>query len=147
MLTTTTKIAKPDQIAKKWYVVDATGKTLGRLSSEVAATLRGKNKPYFTPNLDTGDYVIVINAEKIYLSGNKLDQKIYARHTGYPGGRREVVYRKLMETNPAFVIEKAVKGMLPKNKLGRVQFKKLKVYAGENHPHEAQNPVVLEIKG
>ncbi|MGN8914478.1 50S ribosomal protein L13 [Anaerofustis butyriciformans] len=146
MLTKSTSIAKPQQIDKKWYVVDAEGKTLGRLCSEVAKVLTGKNKPCYTPNIDTGDYVIVINAEKIHLTGNKLLDKKYYRHTGYPGGRKEVMYKDLIANKPEFVIEKAVKGMLPKNKLGRAQFKKLKVYAGSEHEHAAQKPEVLEIK-
>lgn len=145
MLTKTTKIAKPEDIEKKWYVVDATDKTLGRLTSQVAAILHGKNKPYYTPNVDTGDYVIVINAEKVHLTGNKLKDKKYVRHTGYPGGQREVDYATLMEKKPEFVIEHAVKGMLPKNKIGRKQIKKLKVYAGDKHEHAAQNPEVLDI--
>ncbi|MCO8194570.1 MULTISPECIES: 50S ribosomal protein L13 [Anaerofustis] len=146
MLTKSTSIAKPQQIDKKWYVVDAEGKTLGRLCSEVAKVLTGKNKPCYTPNIDTGDYVIVINAEKIHLTGNKLLDKKYYRHTGYPGGRKEVMYKDLIANKPEFVIEKAVKGMLPKNKLGRAQFKKLKVYAGSEHEHAAQKPEVLDIK-
>ena len=146
MLTKSTSIAKPQQIDKKWYVVDAEGKTLGRLCIEVAKVLTGKNKPCYTPNIDTGDYVIVINAEKIHLTGNKLLEKKYYRHTGYPGGRKEVIYKDLIANKPEFVIEKAVKGMLPKNKLGRAQFKKLKVYAGSEHEHAAQKPEVLEIK-
>lgn len=146
MLTKSTSIAKPQQIDKKWYVVDAEGKTLGRLCSEVAKVLTGKNKPCYTPNIDTGDYVIVINAEKIHLTGNKLLDKKYYRHTGYPGGRKEAIYKDLIANKPEFVIEKAVKGMLPKNKLGRAQFKKLKVYAGSEHEHAAQKPEVLEIK-
>ena len=146
MLTKSTSIAKPQQIDKKWYVVDAEGKTLGRLCSEVAKVLTGKNKPCYTPNIDTGDYVIVINAEKIHLTGNKLLDKKYYRHTEYPGGRKEVMYKDLIANKPEFVIEKAVKGMLPKNKLGRAQFKKLKVYAGSEHEHAAQKPEVLDIK-
>ena len=145
MLTRSTGIAKPEQIEKKWYVVDAEGKTLGRFASEIAKILTGKNKPIYTPNVDTGDYVIVINAEKIKLTGNKLQQKKYYRHTGYPGGRKEVAYKDLIATKPEFVIEKAVKGMLPKNKLARKQIKKLKVYAGSEHNHQAQKPEVLDI--
>lgn len=145
MLTRTTGIAKPEQIDKKWYVVDAEGKTLGRFCSEIAKILTGKNKPIYTPNVDTGDYVIVINAEKIQLTGNKLQDKKYYRHTGYPGGRKEVAYKDLIATKPEFVIQKAVKGMLPKNKLARKQIKKLKVYAGSEHNHQAQKPEVLDI--
>lgn len=145
MLTNSTKIAKPQEINKKWYLVDATDKTLGRFCSEIAKILAGKNKPYYAPNIDTGDYVIVINADKIKLTGNKLLQKKWYRHTGYPGGRREVTYKDLIANKPEFVIEKAVKGMLPKNKVGRQQLKKLKVYAGSEHEHIAQKPEVLEI--
>ncbi len=147
MLTKTTMTPKPDQIEKKWYVVDAEGQTLGRLASEVANMLRGKNKPYYTPNIDTGDFVIVINAEKIHLTGNKLIQKKYYSHSGYPGGLKSTQYKDLIQKKPEFVIEKAVKGMLPKNKLGRAQGKKLKVYAGSEHKHEAQNPEVYTLKG
>ena len=145
MLTRSTSIAKPEQIEKKWYVVDAEGKTLGRFASEIAKILTGKNKPIYTPNVDTGDYVIVINAEKIQLTGNKLQDKKWYRHTGYPGGRKEVAYKDLIATKPEFVIQKAVKGMLPKNKLARKQIKKLKVYAGSEHNHQAQKPEVLDI--
>lgn len=146
MLTKTTKIASPDQIEKKWYVVDAKGKTLGRLTSEIAKVLSGKTKPYYTPNVDTGDYVIVINAKEIHLSGNKLLDKKYVRHSGYPGGIKEMTYKELLDKKPEFAIQKAVKGMLPKNKIGRQQLKKLKVYAGSEHEHMAQKPEVLEIK-
>ncbi|MDO5018543.1 MAG: 50S ribosomal protein L13 [Lagierella massiliensis] len=132
-------------IQRKWYVVDATDKVLGRLASEVAAILRGKNKPIFTPNLDTGDYVIVINADKIRVTGNKNKKKIYKRHTGYPGGLRTSTFDELMERKPERAIELAVKGMLPKNKLGRQMYRKLKVYAGENHGHEAQKPEPLDL--
>ena len=145
MLTRSTSIAKPEQIEKKWYVVDAEGKTLGRFASEIAKILTGKNKPIYTPNVDTGDYVIVINAEKIQLTGNKLQDKKWYRHTGYPGGRKEFAYKDLIATKPEFVIEKAVKGMLPKNRLARKQMKKLKVYAGSEHNHQAQKPEVLDI--
>lgn len=145
MLTKSTKIASPDQIEKKWYVVDADGKTLGRLTSEIAKVISGKNKPYYTPNVDTGDYVIVINAKKIHLTGNKLLDKKYVRHSGYPGGIKEMTYKELLEKKPEFAIQKAVKGMLPKNKIGRQQLKKLKVYAGSEHEHQAQKPEVLEI--
>ncbi|MCL1914138.1 MAG: 50S ribosomal protein L13 [Eubacteriaceae bacterium] len=145
MLTRTTMIAKPDQIERKWYVVDAEGQTLGHLAAQVAATLKGKTKPYYTPNIDTGDFVIVINASKIVLTGRKLDQKMYIRHSGYPGGLKTTQYKFLMESKPEFVIEKAVKGMLPKTKLGRKQSKKLFVYAGNEHKHAAQNPEVMYI--
>ena len=129
-----------------WWVVDATDKPLGRLASEVAARLRGKHKPTFTPHVDTGDFVIVVNAGKVKLTGNKLDQKAYNRHSGIPGGFKATSYRELLETKPGFPIEKAVKGMLPKNVLGREMFGKLKVYATPDHPHAAQKPQVLEIK-
>ncbi len=130
---------------RKWYVIDAEGKTFGRLASRVAAILRGKHKPTFTPHADMGDFVIVINAEKLVFTGHKLDQKKYYHHTGYPGGLREVTYRSLMEKRPVFALEQAVKGMLPKNSLGRQMFKKLKVYAGPEHNHQAQQPEALEV--
>ena len=134
-----------DALVHKWYVVDAEGKTFGRLASRVAHILRGKHKPEFTPHADMGDYVIVVNADKLVFTGNKLDQKVYYRHTGYPGGLKETTYRTLMETRPEFALEHAVKGMLPKNSLGRQMIKKLKVYAGPNHNHEAQQPETLEV--
>ncbi|MFR8079088.1 MAG: 50S ribosomal protein L13 [Christensenellales bacterium] len=134
-----------DVLVRKWYVVDAEGKTFGRLASRVAHILRGKHKPEFTPHADMGDYVIVVNADKLVFTGNKLDQKVYYRHTGYPGGLKETTYRTLMETRPEFALEHAVKGMLPKNSLGRQMIKKLKVYAGPNHNHEAQQPETLEV--
>ncbi|QSX07456.1 50S ribosomal protein L13 [Alkalibacter rhizosphaerae] len=140
-----TVMAKSGQVERKWFVVDADGKTLGRLASEVATILRGKNKPIYTPHVDTGDYVIVINAEKIHLTGKKLDQKMYRRHSGYIGGMKETSYRKMIAEKPEFVIEKAVKGMLPHNILGRQMFKKLKVYKGSEHPHTAQKPEALEL--
>lgn len=133
-------------IERKWYVVDAEGQTLGRLASQVAAILRGKNKPEFTPFLDMGDYVIVVNAEKIHLTGKKLENKIYSTHTGQPGGLREMSYKQLLATKPELAIKTAVKGMLPKNSLGRDMIKKLKVYAGPEHGHEAQKPEVLNIQ-
>ncbi|HSL93630.1 MAG TPA: 50S ribosomal protein L13 [Bacillota bacterium] len=142
-----TYFAKPGDVERKWYVVDAAGQTLGRLATEVATVLRGKHKPTFTPHLDTGDFVIVINAEQIVLTGNKLTQKTYNRHSNYPGGFRQTPYGVLMKTKPEFVIEKAVKGMLPHNRLGRAQGKKLKVYRGPEHPHQAQLPQELAIKG
>ena len=142
----TTYIAKPADIERKWYVVDATDKTLGRLASEVAKVLRGKNKAIFTPTIDTGAYVIVINADKIKVTGKKLDQKIYTHHTGYIGGLKEITLRRMMDTKPSEVVKHAVKGMLPKNALGRQMFKKLHVYAGAEHGHAAQKPEVLEIK-
>ena len=133
----------PDKIERKWYVVDAEGCTLGRLASEVASVLRGKNKPVFTPHVDTGDYVIVINAEKIKVTGKKLDQKIYYSHSDYVGGMKETTLREMMNKKPEKVIELAVKGMLPKGPLGRQMIKKLHVYAGAEHGHEAQKPEVL----
>ncbi|MBR6800398.1 MAG: 50S ribosomal protein L13 [Eubacteriaceae bacterium] len=147
MLTKSTLTAKPQDIEKKWYVIDAEGQTLGRLASEIASILRGKNKPCYTPNIDTGDFVIVINAEKIVLTGKKLTDKYYYRHSGYPGGLKATQYKDLIATKPELVIEKAVKGMLPKNKLGRAQGKKLKVYAGPEHKHQAQNPEVYVLRG
>lgn len=140
-----TYMAKPNEVQRDWYVVDAAGQTLGRLASEIAKILRGKHKPTFTPHVDTGDFVIVVNAEKVELTGKKLDQKKYYRHSGYPGGLKETTYRKLMDKKPELVIEKAVKGMIPHNKLGRQIIKKLKVYAGPDHPHQAQQPRELEF--
>ena len=138
-----TFMASPATIDSKWYVVDATGMTLGRLASEVAKVLRGKNKPIFTPHIDTGDYVIVINAEKIAVTGKKLDQKIYYRHSDYVGGLKQATLREKLSNKPEEVIELAVKGMLPKGPLGRQMFKKLFVYAGPEHKHAAQKPEVL----
>ena len=140
-----TTMAKANEVDRKWYVIDAEDKVLGRLATEVATLLRGKHKPIYTPHVDTGDYVIVINADKVKLTGTKWDDKIHASHTGYPGGRREVVYKEIREKHPERVIEYAVKGMLPKSRLGRSMFGKLKVYAGPDHPHEAQKPEVYEV--
>jgi large subunit ribosomal protein L13 len=142
-----TYIPSGQNIERKWYVVDASGQTLGRLASEVAAVLRGKNKPEFTPFLDMGDYVIVVNAEKIQLTGKKLDKKIYSTHTGQPGGLRETPYRQMIQNKPELVIKAAVKGMLPKNTLGREMLKKLKVYRGPEHNQQAQQPIEMKIKG
>lgn len=142
----TTYIAKTADVERKWYVVDAADKTLGRLASEIATILRGKNKPTFAPNIDTGDYVIVINAEKISVTGKKLDQKVYTHHSGYIGGLKTVTLRRLLETKPEEVIKHAVKGMLPKNALGRKMYGKLRVYAGPEHEHAAQKPELLELK-
>lgn len=139
-------MASPETIERKWYVIDATGHTLGRLSSEIAKILRGKNKPIYTPHLDTGDYVIVVNAEKIKVTGKKLDQKIYYNHSDYVGGMRETTLRELMAKKPDEVIRIAIKGMLPKGPLGRQMITKLHVYAGPEHDNAAQQPVVLEIK-
>ena len=138
-----TYMANPDKIERKWYVVDATGYTLGRLASEVAKVLRGKNKPIFTPHMDCGDYVIVVNAEKIKVTGKKLDQKIYYNHSDYVGGMRETTLREMMAKKPEKVVELAVKGMLPKGPLGRSMFTKLHVYAGPEHEQAAQKPEVL----
>lgn len=140
-----TFMAKAEEIDRKWYVVDAEGKPLGRLASEVAKILRGKNKPEYTPHVDTGDHVIVLNAEKVVLTGKKLDQKFYRHHSLHPGGLKEVKYRYLMASKPEKAIELAVKGMLPKNSLGRTMYKKLKVYQGSEHDHQAQKPENLEI--
>ena len=134
-------------IEKKWYVIDAEGQTLGRLAAEAASILRGKNKPYFSTNIDTGDYVIVINADKIKLTGRKLEQKRYYRHIGYPGGLRSVSAGELLQTKPELVLEKAIKGMLPHTKLGRAQAKKLHVYAGPEHKQAAQKPEVYTLRG
>jgi large subunit ribosomal protein L13 len=135
--------AKKDDIHRHWYLVNAEGKVLGRLASQVAAILRGKHKPIYTPHTDTGDHVIVINAQKVRLTGNKRQEKFYARHSGYPGGFKSIIAEKLLAQKPERVFEIAVKGMLPKNKLGRAMFKKLKVYGGPNHPHQAQQPEPL----
>lgn len=137
--------AKPHEVEREWFVVDAQGQTLGRLATHIAVLLRGKHKPIYTPHVDCGDYVIVVNADKINVTGQKLDQKIYYRHSGYPGGLRQVTLRRRLQTHPERVIESAVRGMLPKNRLGRKMFKKLKVYAGPIHPHEAQQPTPVEL--
>jgi len=138
-------MAKPAEINRRWYVVDAQGKPLGRLASEVAKILRGKNKPQYTPHVDVGDYVIVINADKVILTGNKLDQKYYRHYSGHPGGMKQVKYRDFLQNNPEKAVEVAVKGMLPKNSLGRAMGKKLKVYRGSEHGHQAQKPENLEL--
>ena len=139
--------AKPLEITRKWYVIDADGATLGRLAVEAANLLRGKNKPQYTPNVDTGDFVIVINAEKVTVSGKKETDKFYRSHSGYPGGFKEISFKDMLEKTPERAIEKAVKGMLPHNTLGDSQFQKLKVYKGSTHPHEAQKPEVYTLKG
>jgi large subunit ribosomal protein L13 len=139
-----TYTAKPREIEQAWRLVDADGQILGRLATEIADTLRGKNKPAYTPHVDTGDFVIVVNAEKVRVTGKKLEQKIYYRHSGYPGGLRERTLAEQLARRPEEVIRKAVKGMLPKNKLAAVQLRKLKVYAGPEHPHAAQNPAPLK---
>lgn len=140
-----TTMQKPEQVTRKWYVVDASGVSLGRLASQVATILRGKNKPEFTPNVDCGDYVIVINSDKVVLTGKKMEQKFYRHHTGYVGGLKEVGYNTLMKDKSDFVVREAVKGMLPKNSLGHKEIKKLKVYRDDKHEHQAQCPVVKEI--
>jgi large subunit ribosomal protein L13 len=137
--------AKPGEIERRWYLVDAEGKTLGRLATQIADTLRGKAKPQYTPHVDTGDFVVVVNAEKIRVTVNKLDDKLYYRHSGYPGGLKTRPLRDELERRPTEVIRKAVKGMLPRNRLARQQLTKLKVYAGPDHPHEAQAPQALEV--
>ena len=138
-------MASPSTVERKWYVVDAEGKTLGRLASEIANVLRGKNKPIYTPHIDTGDYVIVVNAEKVKVTGKKLDQKIYYHHPEYVGGMKEATLKEMMQKKPEFVITHAVKGMLPKGPLGRQMLKKLHVYAGPEHNHAAQKPETLDI--
>jgi len=143
----TTYMAKPNEVERKWYIIDAEGKTLGRLASEAAALLRGKHKPQFTPHVDTGDFVIVINAEKIVLSGNKLKDKKYYRHSMHPGGLKVTSAEEMLAKFPERVIEKAIHGMIPHNRLGNKIRLKLKVYAGTNHPHQAQNPEVYELRG
>lgn len=137
--------ANPQTVTRGWYVVDAHDKVLGRLASRIAHYLRGKHKPEFTPHVDTGDFIVVINAEKVMVTGNKFNDKKYYRHTGYPGGIRETAYREMIQQHPERVIENAVRGMLPKNKLGRAMLSKLKVYSGSEHRHQAQQPKVLEI--
>ena len=141
-----TYMAKPANVERKWYVIDAEGVVLGRLASQVALMLRGKHKPTFTPHVDTGDFIIVVNTDKIVLTGNKLNDKIYYHHTGHPGGLKETKYRDLMATKSEFALKKAVRGMLPKGPLGNKMFKKLKVYAGAEHEHQAQKPEVYEVK-
>ena len=138
--------AKPGEITRDWYVVDADGKTLGRLATAIADTLRGKNKPQYTPHVDTGDFVVVVNAEKIAVTGNKREQKRYYRHSGYPGGLRSRTLNDMLERRPEEVVRLAVKGMLPRTRLGRAQLRKLKVYAGPEHPHAAQKPEPMEVE-
>lgn len=137
--------ANPEKVKRDWFVVDADNKVLGRLASEIAHRLKGKHKPEYTPHVDTGDYIVVVNAEKVALTGNKENAKKYYRHTGYPGGIKETSFKEMIEKHPTRVIETAVKGMLPRNKLGRAMLSKLKIYAGEQHGHQAQQPNVLEI--
>jgi len=137
--------AKPAEVSRQWFVIDASGKTLGRLSTEVARRLRGKHKPEYTPHVDTGDYIVIVNAEKVRVTGNKAQDKMYYRHTGYIGNLKQTNFSDLISSHPERVIQKAVKGMLPKNPLGRAMFKKLKVYAGPDHTHQSQQPQPLEI--
>lgn len=140
-----TYTARTEDIEREWFLVDAEGETLGRLASEIAKVLRGKHKPLYTPHLDCGDYVIVVNADKVQVTGRKLDQKMYYRHSGYPGGIKSISLRNQLQKHPERVLQAAVRGMLPKNRLGRKMLKKLKVYAGDSHPHQAQQPKVLEL--
>lgn len=140
-----TQVAKQPDIQRKWFIIDLDGKVLGRAAAEVARILRGKHKPIYTPSVDTGDFVIVVNAGKVKLTGNKLADKMYHRHTGHPGGLRSTTAEKMLQTKPEELIRKAVKGMLPKNKLGRQMYRKLKVYAGAAHPHSAQQPKALDL--
>jgi len=137
--------AKADEIKREWFVIDAEDVILGRMATEIARRLRGKHKPEFTPHVDTGDYIVVINAEKLAVTGNKMKDKIYYKHTGYVGNLKSITLEKQLQKHPEVVIETAVKGMLPKNSLGRTMYRKLKVYAGPDHPHEAQQPITLEI--
>jgi len=137
--------AKKDEVQRKWYLVDAEDKILGRLASEIAVRLRGKHKPIYTPHVDTGDYIVVINADKVRMTGRKLKQKVYYRHSGYPGGLKSITAEKLQQKRPEELVRLVVKGMLPKNSLGRDMIKKMKIYAGEKHPHQAQNPEILDI--
>lgn len=142
-----TYVAKPEDFKRDWYVVDANDQVLGRLATQIAMRLRGKHKPIFTPHLDTGDFVIVVNADKVKLTGRKTDQKTYWRHSGYPGGIKGVSARRMLETKPEELIRQAVRGMLPKNRLGRKLLKKLKVYTGTEHPHQAQQPIAWSLEG
>src|SRR5436305_3150331 len=142
-----TYTAKPGEITRDWYVVDAEGQTLGRLATQIADTLRGKGKPQYTPHVDTGDFVVVVNAEKITVTGQKLDQKRYYRHSGYPVGLRSLTLREQLDRRPTEVLRKAVKGMLPRNRLSRAQITKLKIYAGPAHPHESQTPKPFPLEG
>jgi large subunit ribosomal protein L13 len=139
-------MARPLEVERKWYVIDAEGRTLGRLASEIARILRGKNKPQYTPHVDVGDFVVVVNAEKVVVTGKKAEQKVYRRHSGYPGGMKETSYGRMMERRPDEILRRAVYGMMPKTRLARRQMGKLKIYAGPEHPHAAQNPQKLEVK-
>ncbi len=139
-------MARPNEVERKWYVVDAQGQTLGRLATEIAMILRGKKKAVYTPHVDVGDFVVVVNAGKVAVSGKKAEQKLYRRHTGYPGGLREMTYEEMRDKKPTDIVRKAVKGMLPRTRLARQQFKKLKIYAGPQHPHSAQTPETYEVR-
>ncbi|MEI2617101.1 MAG: 50S ribosomal protein L13 [Thermomicrobiales bacterium] len=146
-MTIKTYTPRESEIERRWYIVDAEGQTLGRLSTQIATVLRGKHKPTYTPNMDVGDYVIVVNAEKVRVTGGKEEKKTYYRHSGYPGGLRQTAYKDMMSKHPERVVEKAVKGMVPRTSLGAQMLRKLKVYAGPNHPHAAQQPMTLEVRG
>ena len=139
-------MARPLEVERKWYVIDAEGLTLGRLATEIARVLRGKNKPQYTPHVDVGDFVVVVNADGVFVTGKKAEQKVYRRHSGYPGGLKTTSYERMMERRPTEVLRKAVYGMMPKNRLARRQMRKLKIYAGSEHPHVAQNPQRLEVR-
>jgi large subunit ribosomal protein L13 len=139
-------MARPLEVERKWYVVDAEGKHLGRLATEIVRVLRGKNKPQYTPHVDVGDFVVVVNADRVVVTGRKAEQRVYRRHSGYPGGMKETSYEQMLARKPTEVLRKAVYGMMPKTRLARKQFKKLKIYAGPEHPHAAQDPQTLEVK-
>ena len=139
-------MARPSSVERKWHLIDAEGQTLGRLAAEIACLLRGKNKPQYTPHIDTGDFVVVVNADRVVVTGKKAEQKVYRRHTGYPGGLREMSYEQMLERKPMEILRKAVRGMMPKTRLGRQQLRKLKIYAGPEHPHEAQSPEPYEVR-
>ncbi len=139
-------MARPRAVERRWYLIDAEGQTLGRLATEIARILRGKNKPQYTPHVDTGDFVVVVNAEKVVVTGKKAEQKVYYRHTGYPGGLKETSYEVMLQRKPTEILRRAVRGMMPKTRLGRQQLRKLKIYAGPEHPHEAQNPQPYEVR-
>ena len=139
-------MARPREVERNWYLIDAEGQTLGRLATEIARLLRGKNKAQYTPHVDTGDFVVVVNAEKVVVTGRKAEQKVYYRHTGYPGGLRETSYEVMLGRKPTEILRKAVRGMMPKTRLGRQQLRKLKIYAGPEHPHKAQNPQPYEVR-
>jgi large subunit ribosomal protein L13 len=139
-------MARPREVERKWLLIDAEGQTLGRLATEIARLLRGKDKPQYTPHVDTGDFVVVVNAEKVVVTGKKTEQKVYYRHSGYPGGLKTTSYEEMLERKPTEILRRAVKGMMPKTRLGRQQLKKLKIYAGPEHPHEAQRPEPYEVR-